>query len=79
MKYAIFLPADQTIEYWTGSEPTINHKEAFLYSSKEEVQSVVDNIHVIYGISLHPRDGLPWATIEEVEDEEEFRSREDTW
>lgn len=73
MKYAICIgPLDQTFGYvpanWPNSDYTIVHSEAMLLDTREEAQKFID---------MFPTDGF--AIIEEVVDEAEFRSREDTW
>lgn len=92
MKYAIIEPADQTIVYlsfWDGQVSkrtvTTHHEKALLFESLEDAQAIVDRINQVqFQKELMDHDDLtewplPWAVVEEVEDEEEFRSREPTW
>ena len=61
------------------------HEDALLFESLEDAQSIVDRINQDqFQRDLVNHDDLtewplPWAVVEEVEDEEEFRSREPTW
>jgi hypothetical protein len=85
MKYAVWFVADQTIAYVAkadGSGLATKHSEAHLFDSQEEAIRI-----------MHPWEeedqkhrkelGLPHLDriymVEEVADETEFRSREDTW
>lgn len=92
MKYAIIEPADQTIVYlsfWDGQvckrAVTTLHEEALLFECLEDAQAIVNRINQDrFQRDLMDHDDLtelppPWAVLEEVEDEEEFRSREPTW
>jgi hypothetical protein len=80
VKYAVFVPADQTICYLiedlSEADPrrwsmTTKHSEATLWDDKSRARAVV---------SQHAEDVRgPLAFLETVEDEVEFRGREDTW
>lgn len=69
MKYAIVCVADQTIAYLSMDleDWTTKHPEAILLSTRAEAEQV---------LSRHGYEG-DW--IEEVANEAEFRTREDTW
>lgn len=77
-KFEVVLPADQTIVMWAGvgcgggCEPwTVDHKIAKLFDSREaaELEMLPYYLDGRYGE----------LEINEVTDEEEYRSREDTW
>lgn len=68
-KYAVLSGADQTIVYLsTNGRWTVSHVEAALFDSREEAEHA--------GKKADPYDD---KTIEEVEDEAEFRARPNTW
>ena len=86
MKYAIVLPADQTIAYVAsedGDEITIKHPNAFLWDNRAEAEKILA-IQEERVRKHWAEQGWPWPAdgyhqIEEVPNEAEFRSREDTW
>jgi hypothetical protein len=83
MKYAVAAPMDQTIVYIQISFPdcnsyadTTSHKFAKLFDTYEDAYIAT----VVYDHTLHHKFRDLWSSyIEEVPDEVEFRSREDTW
>lgn len=75
MKYAILSPADQTIVYSASDylfEHTTDHAKAKLWDSKQEAEGLC----FMHNFNIEDKD---FFTIEEVKDEQEFRSRPDTW
>lgn len=66
MKYAVFVPADQTIAFVTSdrNHVTTVHSEALLLDSREEAVILAEDVK---------------GYVEDVEDQVEFCSREDTW
>lgn len=92
MKYAIVEPADQSIVYvsfWDGQARkrgvTTLHEEALLLASLEEAQDIANRINqdrfecYLMGHDSLTEPPVSWAFVEEIEDEEEFRSREPIW
>ena len=90
MKYAIWLPADQTILYLRqdGFNETIKYPQAGLWDSKEVADGVIKALLVKYfGDNLCKADKNnvvqirrgSYGQVEEVENEEKFRAQEDTW
>jgi hypothetical protein len=90
MKYAISVPADQTIMYLCdyiiddnnnihlfdsfNLSETMDHKEAKLWDNIKDAERYI-KVRQLLGNNNYTE----WYDIEEVSDEEEFRSREDTW
>ena len=76
MKYAVALPADQTITYLVNDkapfDDTINHTEAMLWDDKDDADRILKELN-------GPSDERYCGWIEDVEDEAEFRRRTDTW
>ena len=70
MKFAVYVPMDQTWLYLTADKGwTTKHPEAELFDSREAADQATNESEV------QESD----AQIEEVADEAEFRTREDTW
>lgn len=70
MKFALCEITDQTYCYLTEEgDLTVSHLLAFLWGTREEA----DEAFKIYGLD----ETFGW--VQEVLDEEEFRSKEDTW
>ena len=74
-QYEVVIPADQTIVMWAGvnavcahSPWTVDHKLAKLFNSEEEA---LDEVQEHWDA-----DDLE---VNKVENEQEYRSREDTW
>lgn len=81
MKYAIGTVLDQTIGYWAGSDPsstlpiwTTVHAEAKLFDTREAAKNEFPLCIVDW---KEPNEDALF--IEEIDDEAEFRAREDTW
>ena len=86
MKYAVVCVLDQTYGYLTPentwstqySEWTIKHPEAQLFETEEEAEAA--SLKADSHIPLDTPNRKRYTSfIENVEDEVEFRSREDTW
>lgn len=82
MKYAILQTIDQTFGYWDEKAETwtTKHPEATLYGTVGEAGAALARIMADYDGEPLSRKELERLApiIEEVEDEAEFRSREDT-
>lgn len=73
MKYAIVTPADQTIMLWSECGGwTTRHPDATLYDTELAAQVTRDQLNANVDPRVH-------CFVENVADEAEFRSREDTW
>ncbi|MCH9637819.1 MAG: hypothetical protein K0U16_07745 [Gammaproteobacteria bacterium] len=94
MKYAIFTVCDQTICYITASGAhTTKHPEAVLFDSVQKASQRCVELSVQQALFLknggHPEHPVSYTDeqiverfghcLEAVEDESEFRAREDTW
>jgi len=86
MKYAVLAPADQTILYWadaSGNTETGKHPEAYLFADRASAEAAVapreQSVREHWKTNGWTWRGGDWHVIEEVLDEAEFRSREDTW
>lgn len=87
MRYAIFVPADQTICYLSeGYQFTTKHPEAALFRTLEEAHLAwkrvqEDEKHSAPLVPAGPKAdaGDHGGYLEEVPDADEFRAREDTW
>ncbi len=85
MKYALYEPADQTIVYHDiNGHLTTRPADAKLYNTLEEAKAAQAYAHKAIP-DVHP-EGHPYAghlicevSIEEIEDEDEFKARRDTW
>jgi hypothetical protein len=82
MKWAVIAAMDQTIGYLSavhpdGLELTTKHPEALLFERREDAQAIVNKDRADYVAA--GRDPDMAADVYAVEDEAEFRSREDTW
>jgi hypothetical protein len=87
-KFAVWAPADQTMLFFTGNglAGTTKHPEAKLWEDRAEAEALVrqynggiPSIVESGGKKIELQRERYFAAIEEVEDEAEFRSREDTW
>jgi len=85
-KYVIVVPADQTIMFVSSRDcdTTTKHPEALLFDSAVEAFGILAKYNA--GISHFYLDGTEithrerfFGSVELVEDELEFLSREDTW
>ncbi len=93
MKYALVMVADQTHVYHSGNGWTTKHAEAKLFTNLEMASVKLSELSAEQAVFLknggheeHPVDfddehiiELSTHWMELVEDETEFRSREDTW
>lgn len=86
MKYVVATVMDQTWGYWDGLGFTTKHPEALLFNDIEEADGCVTYLtvhlptHNFYGEVYTAEQLKRWILwIEEVPDEDEFRSQKDTW
>jgi len=89
MKYAVYCPADQTIQYLSSDRSlTVKHKDALLFSSLEKAlkTSEEETIKALESNASRKYQTVPLRTalhclfsIALVSDEQEFRARPDTW
>jgi hypothetical protein len=87
VRYAIFVPADQTICYLSeGYQFTTKHPEAALFKTLEEAHLAWTRVQQEEGHTAPLVPAGPTADagahggyVEEVPDTEAFRKQEDTW